>query len=655
MAKVGIITKFLLFSKEFDQFWKYFPDDEIKVYFGDPDADTLDLLEAAEKDGCDALVTGAFTYEEIFHRTYLPIVDVEADFQDIICAWANVKQRGGTPKKVAVFLVQSNPVLKYAELAEELSIIFDAEVRIIQFASRNEYEPLIASLKGEVDLIIAGEKSVEVCRKYGIPNEFLRIGFTNKFSGVQNALSIARAQEEDRTRNKRLQEILNFSKEGLIVVDKNGEIRDFNRTANKILSIKHNAVRQHKNIWDMLLLDKEKYPNQSIPRFQNEIFELENGRKVMISSKILEVGRNIEGAFFTVRETKEIEEIEKKIRKEVIPKENTAKYSLNSIVGNSKEVTECKNLVKRFGRFEGNVMILGETGTGKELFAQSIHNESKRKEEPFFAVNCAALPTSILESELFGYSEGSFTGAVKGGKPGIFELAHGGTLYLDEITEMDISCQSKLLRVIQEKEVRRIGDSKIIPFDVRVIAASYRDIWQEVVEKRFREDLYYRLNVMNIHIPPLRERTSDIMELIGYFMEHYGEKYGTLADMRFTRRAEEYLRDYPWHGNVRELQNFVERLYVYGYNGDIVDASVVAKLIHDFKQEDGQKKENFAAVLHENPTGMKVGTCANVRNLEKEAIQEALELAGGNRTKAAEMLGMSRTTLWRRLAAEEQK
>lgn len=193
MAKVGIITKFLLFSKEFDQFWKYFPDDEIKVYFGDPDADTLDLLEAAEKDGCDALVTGAFTYEEIFHRTYLPIVDVEADFQDIICAWANVKQRGGTPKKVAVFLVQSNPVLKYAELAEELSIIFDAEVRIIRFASRNEYEPLIASLKGEVDLIIAGEKSVEVCRKYCIPNEFLRIGFTNKFSGVQNALSIARA------------------------------------------------------------------------------------------------------------------------------------------------------------------------------------------------------------------------------------------------------------------------------------------------------------------------------------------------------------------------------------------------------------------------------------------------------------------------------
>lgn len=203
--------------------------------------------------------------------------------------------------------------------------------------------------------------------------------------------------------------------------------------------------------------------------------------------------------------------------------------------------------------------------------------------------------------------------------------------------------------------MRRIGDSKIIPVDVRVIAASNRDIWQEVVEKRFREDLYYRLNVMNIHIPPLRERTSDIMELIGYFMEHYGEKYGTLADMRFTRRAEEYLRDYPWHGNVRELQNFVERLYVYGYNGDIVDASVVAKLIHDFKQEDGQKKENFAAVLHENPTGMKVGTCANVRNLEKEAIQEALELAGGNRTKAAEMLGMSRTTLWRRLAAEEQK
>lgn len=654
MEKVGIITKFLLFSKEFDEFWRYFPDDEIKVYFGDPDSDTMRLLETAEKDGCSALVTGAFTYEEIFQNTYLPIVDVEADFQDIISAWANVKKRGEKPNRVAVFLVKTNPVLKYAGLAEELSATFDADVRIIQFSSRSEYEPLIASLKGEVDLIIAGEKSVEVCRKYDIPNEFLEIGFTNKFSGVQNALSIARAQSENRTRNKQLQEILNFAREGLIVVDKNGEIIEFNRTANKILNIKHNAVNRHTNIWDMLLIDRAKYKADKIPRFQNEIFELDDGRKVIISSKILEIGRNIEGAFFTVRETKEIEEIEKKIRKDIIPKENVAKYNLESIIGSSKEIGECKKLVKRFGKFEGNVMILGETGTGKELFAQSIHNESPRSEEPFFAVNCAALPSSILESELFGYSEGSFTGAVKGGKPGIFELAHGGTLYLDEITEMDISCQSKLLRVIQEKEVRRIGDSKIIPVDVRVIAASNRDIWQEVVEKRFREDLYYRLNVMNIHIPPLRERTNDIMGLIGYFAEHYGEKYGSIPDMRFTRRAEEYLCNYPWHGNVRELQNFVERLYVYGYNGENIDVSIVSKLVHDFKTEDKcnstcsiYTKQDTDVIYHNYESESK--RFETVRNIEKEAIMEALEVTGGNRTKAADMLGMSRTTLWRRL------
>lgn len=656
MEKVGIITKFLLFSKEFDQFGQFFPNDKIKVYLGDPDCDTMMLLDAAERDGCSALVTGAFTYEEIVQKTYLPIVDVEADFQDIISAWANVKKRGETPKKVAVFLVESNPVLKYAGLAEELSVTFDADVRIIQFSSRSEYEPLIASLKGKVDLIIAGEKSVEICKKYGIPNEYLKIGFTNKFSGVQNALSIAHAQSDDRTRNKRLQEVLNFAREGLIVVDNNGEIIEFNRTANKILGIKRQAVYHHTNIWDMLLIDRKTYKTDRLPQLQNEIFELADGRKIMISSKIFEVGKNVEGAFFTVRETKEIEEIEKKIRKEVIPKGNVAKYNLSSIIGSGKEVGKCKNLVKRFGKFEGNVMILGETGTGKELFAQSIHNESLRSEEPFFAVNCAALPSSILESELFGYSEGSFTGAVKGGKPGIFELAHGGTLYLDEVTEMDISCQSKLLRVIQEKEVRRIGDSKIIPIDVRVIAASNRDIWQEVVEKRFREDLYYRLNVMNIHIPPLRERTDDIMELIGYFTEHYGEKYGSIPDMRFTRRAEEYLCRYPWYGNVRELQNFVERLYAYGYNGENIDVSIVAKLIHDFKIEDRWTSENIetseSELIRENHVvGGKIdfGSFETVHSLEKEAIIEALEISKGNRRKAADMLGISRTTLWRRL------
>lgn len=653
MAKVGVITKYLLFSKYFDEMERYFPGDEIKLYY-DNEADPDTLLDAAEKDGCAALVTGAFTYEDLIDRTYLPIVDVEADFQDIINAWTKVKQRNVKPAKVAVFLVKTNPVLKYKALAEELSIIFDAEVRIVQFSSRSEYEPLIASLKGVVDLVIAGEKSVEICKKYDIPNEFLEIGLNNKLSGVEQALSIAHAELETRVRNRRLQEIINFSEEGMILLDKDGLIVEVNRTAGKIFDLNRNVRSEMMHIRDIIPHEFFKDYKGRLLGLENEIIKLDEKRTFIISSKLLEAGGTVDGAIITIRETKEIEEIEKKIRKKGIDKGHTAKYDISNIIGVSREIRDCKDLLLRFGKFDGNVLITGETGTGKELFAQSVHNASGRKDEPFIAINCAALPTSILESELFGYSEGSFTGAVKGGKPGVFELAHGGTLFLDEITEMDISCQSKLLRVIQEQEVRRVGDSKIIPVDVRIIAASNRDIWQEVTENRFREDLYYRLNIMTIKAPPLRERKEDIMLLIEHFRELLGEKYGSHFDVRFSRRAEEYIINYPWHGNVRELQNFVERLYVYGYNGVDIDVSSVAGLIHEFKQGDSKVvPTNETAKVQPDAAGSSVKTYGSVKEMEMQAILNALEQTGGNRTKAAEMLGMSRTTLWRRLAEVE--
>ena len=367
MAKIGVITKFIMFSKYFDAMGDYFPDDEIKVYYRGDVSDGIELLDQAERDGCTALVTGAFTYEDIVDRTYLPIIDVEADFQDIINAWSKVKQRGEKPKKVAVFLLKTNPVLKYKALAEELSIVFDAEVRIVQFSTRSEYEPLIASLKGVVDLIIAGEKSLEVCRKYGIPNEFMEIGFNNKISGVEKALSIAHAEYETRARNKRLQEILNFSEEGIILADKKGKIVEYNRRANKILNVRRSIREQKLSVWEVLPESVFENRPKQLFALDNEIYKTDDKGKLMISSKLLEVGKETEGAIITIRETKEIEEIEKKIRKNVIEKGNTAKYDLTSIIGESHQINECRNLLKRFGRFDGNVLITGETGTGKEL------------------------------------------------------------------------------------------------------------------------------------------------------------------------------------------------------------------------------------------------------------------------------------------------
>ena len=208
------------------------------------------------------------------------------------------------------------------------------------------------------------------------------------------------------------------------------------------------------------------------------------------------------------------------------------------------------------------VLVTGESGVGKDLFAQCIHNESQRAKEPFYAINCAALPENLLESELFGYSEGSFTGAKKGGKAGIFELAHKGTVFLDEIGELSLASQSALLRVLQEKEIRRIGDDTIIPVDVRVIAASHKDIYNEVLEKRFRQDLFYRLGTVFLTIPPLRERQTDIWVLMKNFIENFSEKYGLPYTGCIAPDAYQSLMDYRWEGNVRELQNFVERLFV---------------------------------------------------------------------------------------------
>ena len=218
------------------------------------------------------------------------------------------------------------------------------------------------------------------------------------------------------------------------------------------------------------------------------------------------------------------------------------------------------------------------------MFAQSIHNESKRRNEPFYAINCATLPENLLESELFGYSEGAFTGAKKGGKPGLFELAHNGTLFLDEIGDMPLSCQSKLLRALQEKEIRRIGDDKVLSVNVRIIAASHKDLYEQTLNGLFREDLFYRINVLYIRIPPLRERREDILYLIDFFMDIYKGKFGADESFKFDQSAKNFLNNYEWRGNVRELQNFVERMFVYYSGRRMLTEADIKELFHGLRE-----------------------------------------------------------------------
>lgn len=260
------------------------------------------------------------------------------------------------------------------------------------------------------------------------------------------------------------------------------------------------------------------------------------------------------GAIAVVKRFREEEKRHSRLKGELMDRGYVAKYTFDDIIGSSRAMTEAKDKAMRMAMSDSSVLITGENGTGKEMFAQAIHNASSRAGRQFVAVNCGAIPANLLESELFGYEEGAFTGAVRGGKAGIFEMASTGTLFLDEISEMDMALQQKLLRVLQEKEVVRLGGNYVIPVNCRIIASSNRDLGQMVADGKFRMDLYYRLRVLPLRIPPLRERKEDIADLIDSFEARFGGK------MKYTAEAREMVMRHEWYGNVRELRNCVEYL-----------------------------------------------------------------------------------------------
>lgn len=355
----------------------------------------------------------------------------------------------------------------------------------------------------------------------------------------------------------------------------------------------------------------------------NKIVQVKN-LNVICNKVPIVVNGQLNGVLITFQDITKIQQAEAHIRKEIYNKGHVAQNTFADILGPSGGITRAITLAKEFAATKSNILIVGETGTGKEIFAQSIHNHSPCGAGPFVAVNCAALPAQILESELFGYVGGAFTGANKEGKPGLFELAHGGTIFLDEIAEMDYTNQSRLLRVLQEKSIMRLGSDRVILVDVRVIAATNKDLRELVRTKRFREDLFFRLNVLKLELPPLRERTRDIRLMAEAFLSKHAASGRKLW---INAPAMKKLESYHWPGNVRELQNTIERLI----------ASCRTETVH---------AADVAAVLekwHEYP----VKTTFYDEQIRE--INDALTKAKGVKSMAAKLLGIDRTTLWRRM------
>jgi DNA-binding NtrC family response regulator len=301
-------------------------------------------------------------------------------------------------------------------------------------------------------------------------------------------------------------------------------------------------------------------------------------------------------------------------------------YSFSNIVGNSFKMKEVFDLIGRVAQTNSNILILGESGTGKELVAKAIHYHSERSSSPFVAVQCAAIPATLLESELFGHIKGAFTGAIKD-REGKFESADGGTIFLDEIAETSPDMQAKLLRVIQEREVQRVGSNLSFKVDVRIISATNQNLSKAVEQKRFREDLFYRLNVISISLPPLRERREDIPILIKHFLKKFGQ-----PNCQIEKEAWDYLLSYHWPGNVRELENVIERALVLK-KGEIITKDV-------FPEDMLRSDRKIGGVVIDLPEAG-----INLEELEKELIRLALKKYDGNQTQAAKFLGLSRPTL----------
>jgi two-component system, NtrC family, response regulator HydG len=314
---------------------------------------------------------------------------------------------------------------------------------------------------------------------------------------------------------------------------------------------------------------------------------------------------------------------------QLLASEFKERYKFENIVGRSQAVREVLGRIVKVAPTDATVLITGESGTGKELVAKAIHANSRRSDRPFVPVNCAAISETLLESELFGHARGSFTGAVSARK-GLFEEADGGTFFFDEIAETPLTFQAKLLRAIQENEIRRVGENKPIRVDVRIIAATNQELLSAVAEKRFRQDLYYRLNVARFVLPPLRERREDIPVLMGFFLEKYNRKMATRT--RFADGVVDQVTQYEFPGNIRELENMVEQAVALSGAGAITIDDVLP-----------------AAMQPKGPTGGGRALADVVDGAERQAIEAALRECDGSREKAAEALGISATTLWRKM------
>uniref|UniRef100_A0ABX1PHY6 Propionate catabolism operon regulatory protein PrpR n=1 Tax=Aromatoleum anaerobium TaxID=182180 RepID=A0ABX1PHY6_9RHOO len=525
---------------------------------------------------------------------------------------------------------------------EQFKHLFNLPIEQRSYLTIEDAEELVQDLVNEGIEVIAGPGMVtELAEKAGIRGVFLYSQGSVR-EALDEAIGLVQAGHIEEARRARLNTILLHLNEGVVAVDMAERIQSINPAMERLLGIDTGmAVGRPLS---------EIAPELSLRRtLQKGIAELEGieiiGTHTVVANRIPVTEQGIQtGAVLTVQDSAAIERVDRNLRMHYRPRHFIAKYKLSHLLGNSLSISRARALAEKYARTDATVLITGESGTGKEILAQGIHNASRRRGRPFVALNCAAFPETLLEVELFGYEEGAFTGSRKGGKTGLFELAHLGTILLDEIGELSVTLQTRLLRVLQEKEVLRLGSIDPTPIDVRVIASTNRNLRDCVKQGDFREDLFYRLNILQIELPPLRERQDDLITIAACLLDNAWRRLGLQGSPQHVLEPLlPLLRSHDWPGNVREMESVIERVAVFcgdlGQN-ESPDPLEMRLIVPELFVED--------AAAGEAPAGPQ-GLRSTSRNAELTHILKTIEECGGNQVEACRRLGIGRTTLWRKL------
>ncbi|RJG08928.1 propionate catabolism operon regulatory protein PrpR [Pseudomonas cavernicola] len=537
-------------------------------------------------------------------------------------------------------------ILSFGQAHPELAAmqaLFTVEIREATYASFEEAREQVERLASDGYRVIIGSSTVAQLADEAGAQGMLALNADSIRRTLDNALAICRSRAQSLLQQQRLNAVLRNLSDGVIALDAEGLVQSINPRMATLLEIP--AERARGRPIGEVIPDLD--PAGILGSGEGEESQLIRvGTKTLAASltPIIEDGK-ADGVVITCQESNAIQRADRRIRSLARPRQFTARYRFEQIIGEAPAFRATVRLAQRYAQTDSTVLITGESGTGKELLAQSLHNASTRQQAPFVAINCAAFPESLLESELFGYEEGAFTGSRKGGKIGLIETAHTGTLFLDEIGDMPVSLQTRLLRVLQEREVLRLGASEPTPVDIRVVAATHCDLRARIADGRFREDLFYRLNILRLAAPPLRERVQDIPILVGAILERLPRAPGSpQPEAQAFGPLMPYLLRHRWPGNIRELENIVERMAISAQ-----------------ELEDGDPGRSLATLFPElfegEQAGLPLATAApaadDLRSLGKAAeaahARQILDACRGDQDEAARRLGVSRTTLWRRL------